>query len=79
MIGYQIPLTYLIEKDYSIHVEPRDNSKYVMKGIESTSFHLDSRDSLHMSGILVYTRVEEQPPKYLGFGGKRMYSFLCIH
>lgn len=52
MTGYHSALTYLIEEKSSIHVELGDYAKYVVKGVVSTSFQLDSGDILHLSGIV---------------------------
>lgn len=52
MTSYWSTLTNLSERDSSIHVELADDARYVVKGIGSTSFQLDSSDNLHMSDIL---------------------------
>ena len=53
MTRCQSQLTDLSKKDSSLHVELGDNAKYAVKGMGSTSFQLDSRDTLHMSDILL--------------------------
>lgn len=50
--GYRSSLTDLTKKDYSIHVDLGNVSKYAVKGVGYTSFQLDLGDILHMSGIL---------------------------
>jgi len=52
MMGYQNALTYLIEKKSSVHVELGDDATYVIQGVGSTSFQLDSGIILHIGGIL---------------------------
>ena len=52
MVGYQSQLIDLSKKYSSLHLELGDNGKYVVKGMASTSFQLDSRDALHMSDML---------------------------
>lgn len=42
MIGYRRTLTYLAKKKSSIHFELGDDATYSIKGVESTSFPLDS-------------------------------------
>jgi hypothetical protein len=38
MIGYRDSPRYLTEKDSTLEVEPRENAKYAVKGIGTTSF-----------------------------------------
>ena len=52
MTSYQNSLTYLTDKDSSIHDELGDDSKYAVKSVVYTSFQLDLGDILHMGGIL---------------------------
>lgn len=52
MTGYWSTLTNLSERESPLHVELGDDARYAMKGVESTSFWLDSGDILHMSDIL---------------------------
>ena len=52
IIGYQIIITNISERDSSMHVELGDDAKYVMRGIISTCFQLDSGDIIHIGDIL---------------------------
>ena len=52
MTGYRSTLTDLSEKESSLNVELGDDAKYLVKGVESTSFQLDLGAILHMNDIL---------------------------
>jgi len=52
MTGYRELLTILIEKEYWQKVGLQNNAKYVVKGTGTTSFQLDSSNSLKMSDVL---------------------------
>ena len=64
----------MTEKDSTLQVELDDNAKYVVKGVGTTSFHLESGDSLHMRDVLyvlgytISTQIEE-PTLHISIGG----------
>ena len=53
MIGSQNPLSRVLDKHASLQVELGDNTKYEVKGASSTTFQLDSSDSLHLGKVLL--------------------------
>ena len=53
MRGSQNPLSRVSDKHASLQVELGDNTKYEVKGIGSTSFQLNSSDSLHLEKVLL--------------------------
>jgi hypothetical protein len=52
MTGYREHLTDLVEKESCLHVVLRDNSKYIVKGVGSSSFQLDFDIPLQLNEIL---------------------------
>jgi hypothetical protein len=52
MTCYRDSLRDLTEKDSTLQVELGDNAKYVVKAVGTTSFQLESGDSLHMRDVL---------------------------
>lgn len=62
MTGYKNPLSNLTEKDSSLQVELGDNSKYAVKGIGSTSFQLESGDSLYISDVIFVPGLKKNLP-----------------
>jgi hypothetical protein len=51
MTCHQYSLRYLIEKDSTLQVELGNNAKYAVKDVGTTSFQLESGDSLHMRDV----------------------------
>ena len=52
MTGYRDHLTYLLEKESSLHVVLGDNGRYNVKGVGTYTFQLDSDIPLQLSEVL---------------------------
>ena len=52
MMGYQNALIDLTKRKSSIHAKIGDDATYVIQGVGSTSFQLNSKIMLHIDGIL---------------------------
>jgi hypothetical protein len=52
MTGYRNSLKSLTEKNSSLQVELGDNARYAVKGVGTTSFQLESGNSLNMNDVL---------------------------
>jgi hypothetical protein len=52
MNGYREHLTDLVEKESHLHVVLSDNSRYIVKGVETFTFQLDSGIPLQLSEVL---------------------------
>jgi hypothetical protein len=52
MTGYREHLTDLVEKESRLHVVLGDNARYIVKGVGSSSFQLDSDIPLQLSEVL---------------------------
>jgi hypothetical protein len=58
MTGYRENITDLVEKESCLHVVPCDNSIYIVKGVGTSSFQLDSDIPLQLSEVLYVPRMK---------------------
>jgi hypothetical protein len=58
MTGYRYHLTYLVEKESSLHIVLGDNAIYNVKGVGTYTFQLDSDIPLQLSEVLYVTRMK---------------------
>ena len=61
MSRYKGALSNLKEKQFSCMVELGDNSTYSIQGVGSTSFQLNSRDTLHVEEIIYVPGLKKNP------------------
>jgi hypothetical protein len=59
MTSYRDSLKILTENNSSLQVELGDNAKYEIKGVGTTSFQLESGNSLHMKDVLFVPRLRK--------------------
>jgi hypothetical protein len=59
MTGLQKSVTSLIEQNSQLQLELGDNSKYVVKGVGTTLFQLNSGNPLKMSEVLYIPRLKK--------------------
>jgi hypothetical protein len=52
MTGYKEHLTDLVEKESRLHVVLGDNARYIVKGVGTSTFQLDSDIPLQLSEVL---------------------------
>jgi hypothetical protein len=58
MTGYSEHLTDLVEKESCLHVVLGDNARYIVEGVGSSSFQLDSDIPLQLSEVLYVPRMK---------------------